>query len=142
TSIPSIQPIAASARQVSQLKVPQIEPDVVAPTSDVSQVYDKLQLPTLPQPSVLEPPLTPDQLKLQKGQINMAQLEPQVAAPKLPVPIQRANGVGDTAAKNVPPSPNVQNLQSTRGQGQLIALGLNPADVRGPVSVLNGNRSG
>jgi TonB family protein len=142
TPIPAAQPIAASARSVSQLKVPQFETQVVAPTADVSQLKSKLQLPTLPQPSVVEPPLSPDQLKLQKGELNMAQLQPQVAAPKLPVPAQRASGVGDNGAKNVPPSPNVQNLPATQGQGQLIALGLSPTDVRGPITVPSGNRSG
>ncbi len=141
TPVPAAQPIAASARPVSQLKVPQFETQVVAPTADISQLKSKLQLPTLPQPSVVEPPLSPDQLKLQKGQLNMAQMQPQVAAPKLPVPVQRASGVGDSGAKNVPPAPNVQNLPS-QGQGQLIALGLAPADVRGPISVPSGNRSG
>jgi TonB family protein len=141
TPIPSAQPVAASARSVSQLKVPQLEPDVAAPTADVSKVHAKLELPTLPQPSVVEPPLSPDQLKLKSGQLNMAQLEPTVAAPKLPVPVQRASGVGNSGAKEVPPSPNVQNLPA-QGQGQLIALGLNPTDVRGPISMPNGNRSG
>ncbi len=142
TPVPSAQPIAASARSVSQLKVPQFETQVVAPTADVSQLKSKLQLPTLPQPSVVEPPLSPDQLKLQRGQLNMAQIQPQVAAPKLPVPVQRASGVGDSGAKNVPPPPNVQDLPASQGQGQLIALGLSPADVRGPISVPSGNRSG
>lgn len=141
TPIPSTQPVAASARSVSQLKVPQLDPDVAAPTADVSKVHTKLDLPTLPQPSVVEPPLSADQLKLKSGQLNMAQLEPTVAAPKLPVPVQRASGVGNSGAKDVPPSPNVQNLPA-QGQGQLIALGLNPADVRGPISMPNGNRSG
>jgi len=149
TPIPAAQPVAASARTVSQLKVPQFEPDVAAPAADVSQLKAKLQLPTLPQPSVVEPPLTQDQLKLRSGQINMAQLEPEVAAPKLPVPVQRASGVADNAAKaagdaggkNVPPPANVQGLPA-QGQGQLIALGLNPADVRGPITVPEGNRSG
>src|SRR5208337_4244348 len=148
TSVPAAQPIAASARSASQLKVPQLEPQVVGPAVDVSQVKPKLQLPPELQPSVVAPPLTPDQLKLKSGQINMAQMEPQVAAPKLPVPAQRASGVTDNPAKNpaataaAGPSPNVQGLASTKGQGQLIALGLNPADVHGPISVPNGNRSG
>ncbi len=170
TPTPAAQPIAASARSVSQLKVPQLEPDVVAPTAevahrkvnapqlepevvpptaDVAQLKTKLQMPAL-QPSVVEPPLSPNQLKLKSGDMNMAQLDPQVAAPNLPVPAQRASGVGesgaksaaDTAAKNIPPSPNVQNLGTGQGQGQLIALGLNPADVRGPINVPAGNRSG
>ncbi len=149
TPIPSAQPVAASARSVSQLKVPQFEPDVAAPTADVSKIHAKLDLPALPQPSVVEPPLSADQLKLKSGQLNMAQLEPTVAAPKLPVPVQRASSADKSdakpapsgAAKDVPPSPNVQNLPA-QGRGQLIALGLNPADVRGPVSMPNGNRSG
>ena len=103
TPVPAAQPVAASARSVSQLRVPQFETQVVAPTADVSQLKSKLQLPTLPQPSVVEPPLSADQLKLQKGTLNMAQMQPQVLAPKLPVPVQRASGIGDNGAKNVPP---------------------------------------
>ena len=104
-------------------------------------------MPVLAQPSVVEPPLSPDQLKLKRGEINMAQMSPQVEAPKLPVPPQRAAGVGDSAGadaagKGVPPQPSLQGLQSSKGQGQIIALGLNPADVRGPIEVPSGNRSG
>jgi TonB family protein len=36
----------------------------------------------------------------------------------------------------------LQGLSSSRGQGQIIALGLNPADVHGPLDVPSGNRSG
>jgi TonB family protein len=148
TQVPAAQPIAASARSASQLKVSQLEPQVVGPAADVSQVRPKLQLPPELQPSVVEPALTVDQLKLKTGQINVAQLEPQVAAPKLPVPAQRTSGASDSPAKNTAasaapgPSPNLQGVTSTKGQGQLIALGLNPVDVRGPISEPNGNRSG
>src|SRR5271157_3718695 len=127
TSVPAAQPIAASARSASQLKVPQLEPQVVGPAVDVSQVKPKLQLPPELQPAVVEPALTLDQLKLKSGQINMAQLEPQVAAPKLPVPAQHASGETDNTAKKAAeaaaapgPPPNVQGLTSTKGQGQLI----------------------
>jgi TonB family protein len=170
TSIPG-QPIAASSRQMSQLKLPQFTPQVVEPTADVSKlksrnkataldqqtvveptadvasVKPKLTMPVLAQPSVVEPPLSPDQLKLKRGQINMAQLDPQVVAPKLPVQPQRAGAVGDAASadaagKNVPAQPSIQGLQASKGQGQIIALSLSPADVRGPVEVPGGNRSG
>jgi TonB family protein len=175
TPIPAAQPIAASARSVSQLKVPsfepqvvapaadvshlklkaqQLQPEVVAPAADVSQLKRKIELPTL-QPSVVEPSLSADQLKLKAGDLNMAQLQPSVAAPKLPVEPQRSTGTGegapkaaaDTAAKAaggeaVPSAPNVQGLHPTQGQGQIIALGLNPADVRGPLAIPQGNRSG
>jgi len=159
TPIPSTQPVAASARSVSQLKVPQFEPDVVAPTTDISKLHDKLQLPTLPQPSVVEPTtdistlhdkyqlpalpqptvvepkLTAEQLKLKNGPTNLAELTPTVAGPP------HAGGAGNNAGKDVPPSPSVQNLPG-QGRGQIIALGLNPVDVHGPISMPNGNRSG
>src|SRR3974390_2317639 len=106
TNIPG-QPIAASQRQMSQLKLPQFNQQVVEPTADVSklasrnrvtaldqqtvvepkaevsQLKAKLTMPVLAQPSVVEPPLSPDQLKLKRGDINMAQISPEVAAPKL-----------------------------------------------------------
>ena len=170
TNIPG-QPIAASSRQMSQLKLPQFTPQVVEPTADLSKlksrskmtaldqqtvveptadvanVKPKLTMPVLAQPSVVEPPLSPDQLKLKRGEINMAQIEPQVAAPKLSVAPQRAGAVGDAAAanangKNVPAQPSIQGLQTSKGQGQIIALSLTPADVKGPVEVPGGNRSG
>ena len=170
TNIPG-PPVAAASRQLSQLKLPQFAPQVVEPTADVSklksrnkiatldqqsvvepkadvsQLKSKLTLPTLAQPSVVEPPLSPDQLKLKRGEINMAQIDPQLAAPKLPVEPQRSAGVGDAQGapgigKNIPAQPSMQGLQSSKGQGQIIALSLSPADVRGPVEVPAGNRSG
>lgn len=170
TNIPG-QPIAASSRQMSQLKLPQFAPQVVeptadvsrlksrnqmtplaqqsvvGPTADVSQLKSRQQMPLLAQQSVVEPALSQDQLKLKRGEMNMAQLSPQVDAPKLPVVPQRATGDGnssgaDSAGTGVPAQPSVQGLQSSKGQGQIIALGLNPADVRGPIEVPSGNRSG
>ncbi len=41
TPVPSAQPIAASARSVSQLTVPQFEPEVVAPPADVSHLQEQ-----------------------------------------------------------------------------------------------------
>jgi TonB family protein len=170
TDLPG-QPIAASSRQLSQLKLPQFAPQVVEPTADVSklksrtqlptmtetvveptadvsQVKPKLTMPVLAQPSVVEPVLSAEQLKLRRGEINMAPMEPTVAAPKLPVQPQSAAGVGDAAVaakgagQSIPAQPSIQGLQSSRGQGQIIALSLSPADVRGPVDVPSGNRSG
>lgn len=171
TPIPA-QPVTASAQSVSQLRAPLLTPEVVAPTPEISQLQDKLRLPALPQPSVVaptpdisqvrdklqlhelqpsvvEPALSADQLKLKSGQLNMAQLQPVVAAPKLPVPPQHSASVASSAGKaapakaanNIPPSPNLAGLPA-QGQGQLIALGLNPVDVHAPVSAPNGNRRG
>lgn len=170
TAIPAAQPIAASSRNIKQRTVQQFDPQVVEPTADLSHTRAKLEMPTfqqtvvepaadlshlkaklnapaLPQPAVVEPALSANQMKLRPGDINMAQVNPQLAAPKLPVAAQQAASAGGGAVQQgknpgagAPPSPNVQNLPS-HGQGQLIALGLNPT-VGGPVNVPNGNRSG
>ena len=170
TQLPSTQPIAASSPAVSQLKIPQFQqqvvepaadvsglkpkllvppelrPKVVEPAADISSLKPALKLPSLAQPSAIEPVATTDQLKLKPGQLNIAQLQPQVEAPNLPVAAQRASGTGEagsgTAAKAVPAQPSLQGLSSSRGQGQIIALSLSPTDVRGPIEMPGGNRSG
>ena len=142
TPIPAAQPVAASARPVSQLRVPQFDPEVVAPTADVSQMKDNLKLHTLAAPAAVAPTVSTSQLKLPPGQLDMADLQPQVAAPKLPVAPQHAADAADGKGTGVPPSPNLGSLGAAQGQGQIIALGLDPADVRGPISVPAGNRSG
>ncbi len=170
TPVPSTQPIAASSQSVSQLKIPQFQQQVVEPTADLSGLKPKLlvppelrptvvepradisqlktasKLPNIAQPAAVEPSVSADALKLKAGQLNMAQLQPQVEAPKLPVPAQVAGNSGQAAAATgkagAPPQPSMQGLSNSRGQGQLIALGVNPADVRGPVEMPAGNRSG
>jgi TonB family protein len=171
TAVPSAQPIAASSPKLSQLKIPQFQQEVVEPAADLSALKPKLtvppelrpkvvepvvdvsalksspKLPVMPQPSAVEPAISADQLKLKAGQLNMAQMQPQVEAPKMPVSPQRASGTGEqgtaTVAKaGAPPQPSLQGLGSSRGQGQIVALGLSPADVRGPIEIPAGNRSG
>jgi TonB family protein len=170
TPVPAAQPIAASSQAVSQLKIPQFQQQVVEPTVDVSGLKPKLlvpaelrptvvepradvsqlttatKIPNIAQPAAVEPSVSADALKLKAGQLNMAQLQPQVEAPKLPVPAQVAGSAGQAGAAAgkavVPPQPSMQGLSNSKGQGQLIALGLNPTDVRGPVEMPAGNRSG
>ncbi len=170
TPVPAAQPIAASSQAVSQLKIPQFQQQVVEPTVDVSGLKPKLlvppelrptvvepradvsqlttatKIPNIAQPAAVEPSVSADALKLKAGQLNMTQLQPQVEAPKLPVPAQVAGNAGQPGAAagkaGVPPQPSMQGLSNSKGQGQLIALGLNPTDVRGPVEMPAGNRSG
>ena len=191
TNIPG-QPIAASQRQISQLKLPQFaqqvvepsadvsklksrarvptlgqttvvepradvsqvksknklaaldQPVVVEPTADVSNLNPKLTLPSslLAQPSVVEPALSADQLRLKRGMGNVGQLGPQVAAPAPPTQAKAGQGAGNGTGTDVPAQPKIQGLQNSKGQGQIIALSLTPADVRGPVDIPAGNRSG
>ena len=163
TNIPG-QPIAASSRQLSQLKMPQFVPAggradsrcFEAEIEDADAcgraanrggahgrcVEDEVQAADADDGAALGGGAcaVARPLKLKRGEINMAQMTPQVDAPKLPVQPQRAAGVGDsagadTAGKDVPAQPSLQGLQSSKGQGQIIALSLSPADVRGPIEV-------
>jgi TonB family protein len=170
TPVPAVQPIAASSQSVSQLKIPQFQQQVVEPTADVSGLKPKLlvppelrptvvepradlsqlktesKAPNIAQPAAVEPAVSADALKLKAGQLNMTQLAPQVEAPKLAVAPQVAGNAAQagtaTGKAGAPPQPSMQGLSNSRGQGQLIALGVNPADVRGPVDMPGGNRNG
>src|SRR5271165_1146579 len=77
TPTPAAQPIAASARSVSQLKMPELQPDVVAPSADVA--HRKITAPQL-EPEVVPP--TADVAKL-KNKLPVPALQPSVVEPPL-----------------------------------------------------------
>src|SRR5262252_4251285 len=62
TSIPG-QPIAASQRQIAQLKLPQFGQQVVEPSADVSNLKSRAQVTTLGQANVVEPSADVSKLK-------------------------------------------------------------------------------
>ena len=167
TPIPSPIPEAALTQTPSQLKLPAMTPEVVAPAASpealrsktaapmqaevvapapvVETAKSKTRPPNLPEPSVIEPPVADTH---QLGTMNVARLDPTVVAPKLAVPEQRpaitgAAGGGSTPSAVVPPAPNVAGIgNGKQAMGQMIALGLDPATVSGPINVPNGSRSG
>ncbi len=149
TPIPSPVPEAALTKTPSQLKMPAMTPDVIAPAPAVESAKSNIRLPNLPELSVIEPPVATTGLQL--GRMNVARLDPTVAAPKLPVPEQRAvmadptSGAADGSSQNavVQPPPNVAGIGNGKGAvGRLIALGLDPAAVNGPINMPNGSRQG
>ena len=169
TPIPSTVPEAALMQTPSQLKLPAMTPDVIAPAPAPEALRAKTaapmqpeviapppaldaaksnkRLPNLPEPSVIEPPVSASAAARPLGTVNVARIDPTVAAPKLPVPEQRAAmaaSAGSGAAQNVaPPPPNVAGIgNGKKAAGQLIALGLDPADVKGPIDIPNGSRQG
>ncbi len=165
TPIPSPVPEAALAQTPSQLKLPAMTPEVVGPAPSPETLRSKTaaplqpevvapapaldaaksRLPKAPEPSVIEPPVANTQ---HLGTMNVERLDPTVAAPKLPAPEQRAatassDGGGTAHNAVVQPPPNVAGIRNgKRAAGQLIALGLDPAAVNGPIAVPNGSRSG
>jgi TonB family protein len=114
----------------------------------------------MPGPSVIEPPPSTDAASRKLGDINIAHLNVPVAAPKLPVAEQRAaggngdsspgranntgssGGSGATSAASAPPPSLLQGVGGDRNVGQLIALGIHPSAVTGPITVPSGNRRG
>ena len=175
TPVPSPVPIAAATASMSRLTLPRVDVTPVAPPPDVASLshtrlpsagapsavepppstetaHSNLRLPNLPEPSVIAPPPALDAATRNLGQMNMAHLDPQVDAPKLPVPEQRAvpppppgQASGSTQASAVPPPPSIEGIGAGLGQrpaGQLVALGLSPADVKAPIETPNGSRKG
>jgi TonB family protein len=148
TPIPSAVPEAALAQTPSQLKLPAMTPEVVAPPPAIESAKSKIRLANVPEPSVIEPPVSASAAARPLGAMNVARLDPTVAAPNLAVPTQRAvlanPATGASSQKAaVQPPPNVAGIgNGQRAVGQLIALGLEPAAVKGPINVPNGSRQG
>ena len=124
----------------------QVRPDVIQPAADVP-LNAKARTPSPLAPSVVEPPPTVDSLR-HRGAMNIARLEPQVNAPKLPVAEQRSAGApGGTAANvkpaaAVPAAPSIQGLGKEKPHGRMLALSVQPADVRAPIDPPAGSRKG
>jgi TonB family protein len=148
TPIPSAVPEAALTQTPSQLKLPAMTPEVVAPPPAIESAKSKIRLANVPEPAVIEPPVSASAAARPLGAMNVARLDPTVAAPNLPVAAQRAvmaNPATGASSQNaaVQPPPNVTGIgNGQRAVGQLIALGLDPAAVSGPISVPNGSRQG
>lgn len=144
TPVPAAVPVVAAVRG-SALRMPNLAPDVVPPPPDTQRTVAELKSPTLPAPSVIEPPPSPDALRRKIGDINMG-VEVTVAEPKLVVPVQRAAAAGDASAKKdaelAPPSTTLGAGSGAQAMGQLIALGIHPTQPSGPIDLPGGNRRG
>jgi TonB family protein len=172
TPVPSPVPEAALTQTPSQLKLPQVPVNVVAPAPDPTMARSRVPQAlahdvvapaastealrsrnalNVPAPDVIEPPVSAAAAARPLGSVNMARLEPTVAAPKLPIAEQRAAMAGSSGGAQagnggsaaVQPAPNVAGLgNGKQPMGQLIALGLDPPAVNGPISVPQGSRQG
>ena len=155
---PATQPIAPAvdvAGVRTRMALPNVPgPEVVGPPPSVDTAMDRSRL-NVPVPSVIGPAVGGD-VKRPLGAINMAHSEIAVAAPKLPVIEQQAGMVihtasgsgrraasGAVAAVAPPPVASVTgSMPGGRNAGQMIALGIHPVAVNGPITVPRGSRSG
>jgi len=152
-----VAPAPSAEGLTSRVKLPGVAaPEVVPPPPSIN-VADR-RGPRAPEPSVIEPPVNAGAAQRPLREMNIARLDPTVAAPKLPVAEQRAEirhpvspTAGETrvgqpahaAAPPVQPAPSLAGLSGgAAAGGQLIALSVNPAPVHGPIDVPAGSRHG
>jgi TonB family protein len=142
-------PSPEALRSKNALNAP--APEVVAPPPATESVKTKTLI--VPEPSVIEPPVSATAASRPLGAMNVARIDPTVAAPKLPVAEQRvavAGSAGGGASSGdssgnaqAAPAPNVAGIgNGKQAVGQLIALGLDPAAVNGPIDIPHGSRHG
>jgi TonB family protein len=124
----------------------QVHPDVIKPAVDVPLSAKARTVSPLTQ-SVVEPAPTMDTLH-NPGAMNIGRLEPRVSPPQLPVTEQRATGqpggsaASAKAASPAPAPPSVQGLGHGKPHGRMLALGVQPADVKLPIDLPAGSRKG
>ena len=136
-------PVAGATRSASQLTLPWLATAPVPPPGEnTPRRLADLNLPGRA-PSVVEPPPDPTSVQHKLGDINIAHAEPQIGAPKLPVPDQRASAGQAQETHAAPAAPPVSvGGSGVQSSGQLLALGLDPAPASGPIEIPAGNRRG
>jgi TonB family protein len=142
TLIPSA-PVAANPG-VPKLALPP-ELRVIAPAADpVANKLADVKLPKIPDQQLIQPAPDTNDLTTKLSDMNIAQLDPTVAEPKVTLTPVRAlpklePRKGEGAAAPAPPPGSGNNANAV---GQMIALGISPTLPSGPVNVPSGNRRG
>jgi TonB family protein len=162
-------PLAATARSAADLKLPALATPVIAPPPDLTTTAAQ-RAPALPQaviapppevntsavrtlrspePAIIEPPPSVERASTRRlGDINIGHTEVVAPAPELPIAEQRAlssrpqAALGNVGTPVVPPPPSMPAAGTSDTGGRLIALGIHPAVLTGPIEVPSGNRRG
>jgi TonB family protein len=153
-----VGPAADPTGMRSKLNLPNVAgPEIIGPPPSPDAAQSKARL-NIPAPSVVGPAVGGD-VRRSVGSINMAHSDIGVAEPKLPVAEQRAvmtirSGVGSGgrgrpagggggAQAQAPSLASVTGAPAgSKNAGQLIALGIQPVAVNGPIVVPRGSRAG
>ena len=135
-------PIASISRPLAAPRANSLDVQVVAPTPDAPVTSSARRLEA-PQAAVVEPAPTLDTSIRRTAELSIAPSQAVAPAPQLPMQSQRsARTLGNSAVAVVPPSPSVQNAGLSSSGERLIALGIHPIAVTGPVEAPAGNRRG
>jgi TonB family protein len=168
---PVAVPIAVTAREAADLRLPSLNSQAVAPQPDVRPATQR-QAPAMketavapaprvdwssqrevvraPEPSIVAPPPQIESaISGRLGDINIGRAEAVAPAPKLPLGEQQALMAQRTGAPSiggpsvVPPPPSVQGAGvAGSGGGKIIALNVRPQAPATAVDIPAGNRSG
>ena len=168
---PVAVPMAATNRTTTELKIPSLTPQVVAPAPEVDRTTAR-QAPSLqqtvtapspdvnlglqrqmmraPEASVVAPaPIIDSNSRRRIGDINIGHSDVVAPAPLLPVGEQRTlPAAGSAVSSNsgpsvVAPPPSIQGLgPSSSGGGRVIALNVKPAPPSAAAPIPTGNRRG
>ena len=136
-------PLAATARKASEMKLPTLSANVVAPPPEINRDLSHRSA-SLTQ-EIVAPPPTLDAASTRKiGDLNIGRAEVVAPTPQLPVSEQRTMAaaqqrLGSNVSAAVPPPPSTQGVGSAGGL-RIIALGIHP-DAAAPPSIA-GNRRG
>jgi len=149
TPVPA-PPVAAVQRSTAALTLPTLAPQVVQPAPEAAaRKLSQLNLPAMPQPALIEPAPQPDSMQRHLGDINLTRVDPNVQAPKMPVPEQRAatsnpENIPNARQEEVAPPalPAGSGGNDQKAVGQVLALGIRPDSADGPITLPGGNRSG
>jgi len=160
-------PVSALSQSLTQ-KLLEIQPTVVEPPPEIPdnlrrsgatlQAQPVEPAPTLQaaskpgnaglETSVIEPPPVITQKDVRKvGDVDIGRMEVISPAPRLAVAEQRTfarsgNLAGELETAAVGPAPSIAGISGASTNERLIALGIHPASLTGPVVVPNGNRRG
>ena len=143
-----VAPVPEVAADASRRAI-DLSPTVVAPTPDVADVLSSHGIHA-PQMSVVEPPPSVDSSRTRRtGDLNIAQSDVVAPAPALTLEAQRSairslgGAIGQSEAGVVPPPPSGIGGDATANTGsRMIALGIHPASLTGPITPPRGNRRG
>src|SRR5690348_3192884 len=165
-SVISPPPDVADAANRAGPAVPQ--PRAVAPAPETASALSSLHALSAPEPAVVSLPARTALVTHPLGAMNVADLQPGVAAPKLPLPAQQtaaaggggaskraASSAGGSGGQSGPAgqvtggavaqavgAPDSHTVPFGRPVGQMVALGVAPSAVSGPIEVQAGNRRG
>jgi TonB family protein len=140
---PVAVPLVATARKASEMNVPTLSAEVVAPPPEIDRDLNRRSA-SLEQEVVAPPPTVNAASTRRIGDLNIAHAEVVAPAPQLPLSEQRTlaaaqQKLGAPGGAAVPPPPSTQGVGSAAG-GRMIALGIHPDAAAPPTAT--GNRRG